>query len=79
MCQSSVAFGTTSHLFQRDVGLWKITSGECFVFSAMLGSSVDTVFSAVCGALATPHTWQPLDRRKQTVKQPEKRIPVCLK
>ena len=33
---------------------WEITSGVCFVFSAMLGSTVDTVFASVSGARELP-------------------------
>ena len=33
---------------------WEIISGKCFVFSAMLGSTVDTIFAAVYGAPLVP-------------------------
>ena len=61
-CVSLRCFLVQFHIYQRDGGLWEITCGECFLFSAMLGSSVDTIFAAVYEAFAAPRTWQSLVR-----------------
>ena len=53
----------SGYVYFGDGGLWEITSGKCFVFSAMLGPTVDAIFAAVHEAFAAPRTCQSLVRR----------------
>ena len=61
--QSLVASGTIAHIFNVMVDSRTLLLEDVFVFSAMLGSTVDTIFAAVHGAFAAPRTWQSLVRR----------------